>query len=120
MHGGEHPQRILNALHVQDRQFGSQASLVLKAATAERQRLQERIRGAEQENANLDRQITVQHKLITFTENDFWQVPRIALEGFITTVFRRRRAGADVCLAANNAEKAYRAGILRAKRARKE
>jgi membrane fusion protein len=82
--GGTAPQRVLDSLAEQDRQLGSQAELVLRAAAAERARLLETIRGAKQEIDGIDRQIADQRQLITLAENQFKDAQSIAAKGFIS------------------------------------
>jgi membrane fusion protein len=74
----------LDSLAQQDRQLASQASFLLSAAAAERARLQETIRGAQQEIDGLDRQIADQQQLIALAENQFKDAQSIAAKGFIS------------------------------------
>jgi membrane fusion protein len=82
--GGTAAQRGLDSLAQQDRQLASQAALVLSAAAAERARLQETIRGAEEEIEGLDRQIADQQQLIVLAESQFADAQSVAAKGFIS------------------------------------
>lgn len=97
MAGGTAPDRILDALQVQDQQLGSQGALVLTAAAAERSRLAATIAGAQQEVATLDRQIADQQQLVALAENDFRDAQGIAAKGFLS---RRDLAGREASLLA--------------------
>lgn len=82
--GSTAPQRVLDALDQQDRQLDSQAALTMTAATADRGRLQESIRGAQAEIQSLDQQIAEQQQLVALAETDLQQAQGIADKGFIS------------------------------------
>lgn len=82
--GGTAPQRAIDSLAEQDRQLGSQASMILTAANAERSRLSATIDGAQQEIATLNQQISDQQKLVTLAEDQFKQYQGIADKGFMS------------------------------------
>lgn len=82
--GGTAPQRILNSLAQQSQQLDSQATSVLNAASAERLRFMEAMRGAQQEIQSLDQQIGDQQQLVTLAANDLHQAQGIADKGFIS------------------------------------
>jgi membrane fusion protein len=82
--GGTAPQRVLDSLAEQDRQLGSQASMIMTAANAQRSRQWATIDGAQQEIATLDQQISDQQQLVTLADNQFKQYQGIAEKGFIS------------------------------------
>ena len=85
LRGGETaPERIIGALHEQDRRLSSQAALLIAAAEAEQSRLTSQIKGLEQEISSLDSQITDQQHLVAIAENDYRDSQSIAAKGFVS------------------------------------
>jgi membrane fusion protein len=82
--GGTAPQKVIDSLQEQDRQLGSQAAMILNAASAERSRLAATITGAQQEIETLDQQISEQQQLVALAETQFRQIESVAQKGFIS------------------------------------
>lgn len=82
--GGTAPQRVMEALRAQDRQLGSQAGLMLNAASAERARLEASAAGLRQEIASLAQQIADQDRLVALASQELQRVQGVAGKGFIS------------------------------------
>lgn len=82
--GSTAPRRVIEALQAQDRQLGSQAGLVLDAASAEQARLMATAAGLRQEIESLDQQIADQNRLLALASQEFQRVQDVATKGFIS------------------------------------
>lgn len=78
------PQRVREALAMQDDRLARQGNLLLRAADAESARLRAEMAGLGEEIAGLEAQIADQHRLVDAATADFRKAQTIAQRGFIS------------------------------------
>ncbi|MEN2789496.1 HlyD family efflux transporter periplasmic adaptor subunit [Sphingomonas oligophenolica] len=82
--GSTAPDRVRDALREQDTRLAAQNMLTLRAAAADRERLNALIRGARSEIVSLESQCEDQKRLVAAAESEFSRVQRVAASGFIS------------------------------------